>query len=363
MSATSLPISITDIRKTYGNYVALDNVSLDIAAGEFLTLLGPSGSGKTTLLMALAGFVRPEQGTLTIGGQEVTPLPPNRRNIGVVFQNYALFPHMSVSGNVEYPLRLRGVSKAEAHEKAEAALARVKLSGFGARDIAALSGGQRQRVALARAIVFEPRVMLMDEPLSALDQNLREHMQFEIRKLHDDLGVTTIYVTHDQREALTMSDRIAVMDAGRIQQIGAPQEIYRLPRNRFVADFIGTANIIPLRILDVDRTQGEYKVSCPLGEAVVRSDTPPVSDHVYACWRPEDAHVTKPTADAQNRFDVKVTTRTFLGSQCDFSVHPLGDATSRYRIQTHGFAPVSEGETIGVVIAPDAIRFLAEAVR
>jgi len=243
MSATSLPISITNIRKTYGNYVALDNVSLDIAAGEFLTLLGPSGSGKTTLLMALAGFVRPEQGTLTIGGQEVTPLPPNRRNIGVVFQNYALFPHMSVSGNVEYPLRLRGVSKAEAHEKAEAALARVKLSGFGARDIAALSGGQRQRVALARAIVFEPRVMLMDEPLSALDKNLREHMQFEIRKLHDDLGVTTIYVTHDQREALTMSDRIAVMDAGRIQQIGAPQEIYRLPRNRFVADFMGEANI------------------------------------------------------------------------------------------------------------------------
>lgn len=243
MSATPLPISIKDIRKSYGNYVALDNVSLDIAAGEFLTLLGPSGSGKTTLLMALAGFVRPEQGTLTIGVQEVTPLPPNRRNIGVVFQNYALFPHMSVSGNVEYPLRLRGLSKAEAREKAEAALARVKLSGFGARDIAALSGGQRQRVALARAIVFEPRVMLMDEPLSALDKNLREHMQFEIRKLHDDLGVTTIYVTHDQREALTMSDRIAVMNAGRIQQIGAPQEIYRLPRNRFVAEFMGEANI------------------------------------------------------------------------------------------------------------------------
>jgi putative spermidine/putrescine transport system ATP-binding protein len=243
MSATSLPISIADIRKTYGNYVALDDVTLDIAAGEFLTLLGPSGSGKTTLLMALAGFVRPESGLLAIGGRDVTPLPPNKRNIGVVFQNYALFPHMSVSGNVEYPLRLRGVAKAQARERAEAALARVKLSGFGARDIAALSGGQRQRVALARAIVFEPRVMLMDEPLSALDKNLREHMQFEIRKLHDDLGVTTIYVTHDQREALTMSDRIAVMDAGRIQQIGAPQDVYRRPRNRFVAEFMGEANI------------------------------------------------------------------------------------------------------------------------
>ncbi|PZM10455.1 ABC transporter ATP-binding protein [Rhizobium tubonense] len=243
MSATSLPISIADLRKSYGLYVALDDVTLDIAAGEFLTLLGPSGSGKTTLLMALAGFVRPERGGLTIGGQDVTRLPPNKRNIGVVFQNYALFPHMSVSGNVEYPLRLRGVAKAQAREQAEAALARVKLSGFGARDIAALSGGQRQRVALARAIVFEPRVMLMDEPLSALDKNLREHMQFEIRKLHDDLGVTTIYVTHDQREALTMSDRVAVMDAGRIQQIGAPQDIYREPRNRFVAEFMGEANI------------------------------------------------------------------------------------------------------------------------
>jgi putative spermidine/putrescine transport system ATP-binding protein len=199
--------------------------------------------------MALAGFVRPESGLLTIGGRDVTPLPPNKRNIGVVFQNYALFPHMNVSRNVEYPLRLRGVPKAQARERAEAALARVKLSGFGARDIAALSGGQRQRVALARAIVFEPRVMLMDEPLSALDKNLREHMQFEIRKLHDDLGVTTIYVTHDQREALTMSDRIAVMDAGRIQQIGAPQDVYRRPRNRFVAEFMGEANIAPVENL------------------------------------------------------------------------------------------------------------------
>jgi putative spermidine/putrescine transport system ATP-binding protein len=243
MSAASLPITITGLRKSYGHYVALDDVGLDISAGEFLTLLGPSGSGKTTLLMAIAGFVRPEMGALTIGGRDVTRLPPNKRNIGVVFQNYALFPHMSVFANVEYPLKLRGIAKGEARERAEAALARVKLSGYGGRDIAALSGGQRQRVALARAIVFEPRVMLMDEPLSALDKNLREHMQFEIRKLHDDLGVTTIYVTHDQREALTMSDRIAVMDAGGIQQIGAPREIYRRPRNRFVAEFMGEANI------------------------------------------------------------------------------------------------------------------------
>jgi putative spermidine/putrescine transport system ATP-binding protein len=244
MAIASLPIAIADIRKVFGDYVALDDVSLDIAAGEFLTLLGPSGSGKTTLLMALAGFVRPDFGSLTIGDRDVTRLPPNLRNIGIVFQNYALFPHMSVLANVEYPLKLRHVPRREARDRAEAALERVKLSGFGDRSIAALSGGQRQRVALARAIVFEPRVMLMDEPLSALDKNLREHMQFEIRKLHDDLGITTIYVTHDQREALTMSDRIAVMDAGRIQQIGAPSEIYYRPKTRFVAEFMGEANIL-----------------------------------------------------------------------------------------------------------------------
>ncbi|MTH64096.1 ABC transporter ATP-binding protein [Paracoccus shanxieyensis] len=242
---TSLPISIDRIRKVYGNFVALDNVSLEIRSGEFLTLLGPSGSGKTTLLMALAGFARPDAGHLRIAGRDITRLAPNRRDIGIVFQNYALFPHMSVLANVEYPLRLRKIAKAEARDRAMAALERVKLGGFGDRDIAALSGGQRQRVALARAIVFEPRIMLMDEPLSALDKNLREHMQFEIRKLHDDLGITTIYVTHDQREALTMSDRIAVMNAGRIQQIDTPDEIYHRPRTRFVAEFMGEANILP----------------------------------------------------------------------------------------------------------------------
>ncbi|CUX70468.1 MULTISPECIES: ABC transporter ATP-binding protein [Agrobacterium] len=250
MATTSLPITISNVQKTYGTYVALNDVSLDIAAGEFLTLLGPSGSGKTTLLMALAGFVRPDSGSLIIGGRDFTRLPPEKREIGIVFQNYALFPHMSVLANVEYPLVLRRVPKAEARERALAALARVKLDGFGDRNIAALSGGQRQRVALARAIVFEPRVMLMDEPLSALDKNLREHMQFEIRKLHDDLGITTIYVTHDQREALTMSDRIAVMDAGIIQQIGAPQDIYHRPRTRFVAEFMGEANVLPAPALN-----------------------------------------------------------------------------------------------------------------
>ncbi len=260
---TPLPITIETLRKTYGEFTALDDVSLRILPGEFLTLLGPSGSGKTTLLMALAGFTRPDSGRIVIGDRDVTRLAPNKRDIGIVFQNYALFPHMSVRENVEYPLKIRKVPRREARDRAMAALERVKLGAFADRDIAALSGGQRQRVALARAIVYEPRIMLMDEPLSALDKNLREHMQFEIRRLHDDLGITTVYVTHDQREALTMSDRIAVMSAGRIQQIDAPQEIYHRPRSAFVAGFMGEANILAAtdcRALDGRPMQGPHRV-------------------------------------------------------------------------------------------------------
>ncbi|MER5173032.1 ABC transporter ATP-binding protein [Thioclava kandeliae] len=281
---TPLPITFERLRKTYGDYTALDDVSLRIEPGEFLTLLGPSGSGKTTLLMALAGFIRPEAGTIMIGERDVTRLPPNKRDIGIVFQNYALFPHMSVRANVEYPLKLRGVREAEARKRAMAALERVKLGAFAERDIAALSGGQRQRVALARAIVYEPRVMLMDEPLSALDKNLREHMQFEIRRLHDDLGITTIYVTHDQREALTMSDRIAVMEAGRIRQIDTPQEIYHRPRTAFVAEFMGEANILPAEAAGA-ASQGQLVIRAEhlhLGEVDGETDAVVLSGHVAA---------------------------------------------------------------------------------
>ncbi|TGS14296.1 ABC transporter ATP-binding protein [Mesorhizobium sp. M2E.F.Ca.ET.209.01.1.1] len=241
----SFPITVESVRKAYGSYLALDGVSLEIEAGEFLTLLGPSGSGKTTLLMAVAGFVLLDNGKILLGGRDITRLPPNKRELGIVFQNYALFPHMNVLANVEYPLALRKIPRVDARRRALDALARVKLEGFAQRDIAALSGGQRQRVALARAIVFKPRVMLMDEPLSALDKNLREAMQYEIRRLHDDLGITTIYVTHDQREALTMSDRIAVMNSGRIEQIDTPERVYHRPLTRFVAEFMGEANIVP----------------------------------------------------------------------------------------------------------------------
>ena len=241
----ALPISIGGVTKTYGAVHALDDVDLDIRSGEFLTLLGPSGSGKTTLLMVLAGFTRPDCGSLRFGEAEMIRTPPHKRDLGMVFQNYALFPHMTVAENVGYPLRIRRVPRSETGPRVEQALETVQLGGYGDRRIGQLSGGQKQRVALARAIVFEPRILLMDEPLSALDKKLRDRMQIELRHLHDKLGMTTVYVTHDQREALTMSDRIAVINHGRLMQLGTPTEIYDRPANRFVADFIGESAFLP----------------------------------------------------------------------------------------------------------------------
>lgn len=244
----SLPITVRNVTKTYGGFVALDNVSLDVASGEFLTLLGPSGSGKTTLLNVLAGFIRPDSGKVLFGENDITLTPPHKRDIGMVFQNYALFPHMTVAGNLAYPLKLRRVSRAEIEERVRRVLDIVQLSGLGDRQVDQLSGGQKQRVALARAIIFEPRVVLMDEPLSALDKKLREHMQIEVRHLHQRLGMTTVYVTHDQREALTMSDRIAVIDKGRFRQIDKPRDIYERPKSRFIAEFIGESCFLPVEV-------------------------------------------------------------------------------------------------------------------
>lgn len=262
----SLPISVRDVVKSYGSQRVLDGISIDIAAGEFMTLLGPSGSGKTTLLMALAGFVTPEGGSIRFGDNEVISTSPHKRGIGMVFQSYALFPFMSVLENVCYPLKIRGIPLPEQMRRAEAALEMVKLGGYGSRRIGQLSGGQKQRVALARAIVFEPRIILMDEPLSALDKKLREHMQIELKAIHQKLDATIVYVTHDQREALTLSDRIAVIDRGRIAQLDAPQDLYRRPDSLFVADFIGESVLLPV-IRDGDGAvlQGRrMKLSAPL---------------------------------------------------------------------------------------------------
>ena len=229
--------------KRFGQVAALTEVSLGVAAGEFVTILGPSGSGKTTLLKVIAGFETADQGRILIDDADITELDPAERNIGMVFQNYALFPHMSVARNVAYPLAMRGMPKAEIATRVGQALDMVELGGLAERLPKQLSGGQQQRVALARATVFQPRLLLLDEPFGALDRKLREQMQIEVRRLQRRLGLTTLFITHDQEEALVMSDRIAVMDKGRVLQVGPPNEIYEAPANPFVADFVGESNI------------------------------------------------------------------------------------------------------------------------
>jgi putative spermidine/putrescine transport system ATP-binding protein len=239
-----IDIRIVGVRKRYGEVAAVDGVDLDIARGEFFTMLGPSGSGKTTTLRMIAGFERPDEGTIELGGTDVSGRPPFDRPVNTVFQDYALFPHMTVQQNVEYGLRVRRVGKAERRAKASEALARVRLEGYGPRKPGQLSGGQRQRVALARAIVNTPQALLLDEPLGALDLKLRQELQIELKQLQQELGMTFVYVTHDQEEALTMSDRIAVFNHGRIEQVGSPAEMYEHPATTFVAGFIGTSNIL-----------------------------------------------------------------------------------------------------------------------
>ncbi|MGB8350972.1 MAG: ABC transporter ATP-binding protein [Gaiella sp.] len=243
-AAADIDIRIVGVRKRYGDVAAVDGVDLDVARGEFFTMLGPSGSGKTTTLRMIAGFERPDEGRIELGGTDVSRRPPFDRPVNTVFQDYALFPHMTVQQNVEYGLRVRKVAKSERRAKASEALARVRLEGYGARKPGQLSGGQRQRVALARAIVNTPRALLLDEPLGALDLKLRQELQIELKQLQQELGMTFVYVTHDQEEALTMSDRIAVFNNGRIEQVGSPAEMYEHPATTFVAGFIGTSNIL-----------------------------------------------------------------------------------------------------------------------
>jgi putative spermidine/putrescine transport system ATP-binding protein len=237
-------VRLAGLGKRYGDVVAVDRIDLEIGRGEFFTLLGPSGSGKTTTLRMIAGFEIPDSGSVELAGRDVTALPPYDRAVNTVFQDYALFPHMDVGENVEYGMRVTKVDRAERQRRRAEALEMVRLGGYEARKPGELSGGQRQRVALARAIVNRPRVLLLDEPLGALDLKLREQMQVELKGIQGDVGITFVYVTHDQEEALTMSDRIAVMDAGRIEQVGAPFEVYERPVNQFVSGFVGTSNVL-----------------------------------------------------------------------------------------------------------------------
>ena len=237
-------VSVSALRKHYGEVKAVDGVDLDIATGRVLHMLGPSGSGKTTTLRLIAGFERPDGGVVQLQGKDVSDLPPFDRDVNTVFQDYALFPHMTVQQNVEYGLRVKKVPKPERRERAEEALRMVRLEGYGDRKPGQLSGGQRQRVALARAIVNRPKALLLDEPLGALDLKLRQELQIELKQIQQELGLTFVYVTHDQEEALTMSDRIAVFNQGKIEQIGTPAEMYEHPRTEFVAGFIGTSNVL-----------------------------------------------------------------------------------------------------------------------
>ena len=317
---TALPIHIESLTKTYGSMYALDSVDLEIKSGEFLTLLGPSGSGKTTLLMAIAGFNRPDSGSIRFGDEEVILKPPHQRNVGMVFQSYALFPHMTVSGNIAFPLKLRGVDPAEIAERVEKALTTVQLDGLGDRDIDQLSGGQRQRVALARAFVIRPRILLMDEPLSALDKKLREQMQIELKHLHEQLGVTTVYVTHDQREALTMSDRIAVINHGRLAQVDTPLAIYNKPANAFVADFIGESTQLPLE------RDGSGRLCFRSHVIAAASEAPDTGEHSLVI-RPERLQVVDAdSADNDDRivFNGVVSESVFQGETA-FALMALDD--------------------------------------
>jgi putative spermidine/putrescine transport system ATP-binding protein len=246
-------VRLAAVRKRYGDVVAVDSVDLEVGRGEFFTLLGPSGSGKTTCLRMIGGFERPDAGAIELAGRDVTGLPPTERDVNTVFQDYALFPHMTVAANVAYGLRVKRVARAERGERVREALAMVRLERFDDRRPGQLSGGQRQRVALARALVNRPRVLLLDEPLGALDLKLRQQLQVELKRIQSEVGITFVYVTHDQDEALSMSDRIAVMDAGRVLQVGTPQEVYDEPDSTFVAGFVGVSNVLEL---EVERVEG-----------------------------------------------------------------------------------------------------------
>lgn len=271
-------LSLHGLTKCFGSFTAVDDVTLTIPSGQFICLLGPSGCGKTTLLRLLAGLEQPTSGRIMVAGADQTDVPTHKRDFGMVFQSLALFPHLSVAENVVYPLAVRARPAAERARRAEELLELVRLPGMGARRIHQLSGGQQQRVAIARGLAIDPRVFLLDEPLSALDANLREHMQVELRLLQRRLGVTTLVVTHDQKEALTMADQVIVMDHGRVQQMGAPMDVYRDPANAFVAGFIGSSNLLPCQLLDATSIDiaGQHltlsdgdRIKCPPGPAML----------------------------------------------------------------------------------------------
>jgi putative spermidine/putrescine transport system ATP-binding protein len=337
-------VEFIDVEKMYGDFQAVKQLHLTIGRGEFLTFLGPSGSGKTTTLNMLAGFERPSKGVITLAGKSVDRLPPYERNIGMVFQNYALFPHMSVEHNVAFPLSVRKTPKAEIAPRVRRALEMVRLLQFKDRRPAQLSGGQQQRVALARALVFEPTLVLMDEPLGALDKKLREHMQIELKQIHEMLGVTMVCVTHDQSEALTMSDRVAVFDHGAVVQIGTPHGLYNEPATEFVASFIGENNALDGIAERVD--DGRCVVALPTGlkaTALAIGDIGPGAS-VHLTIRPERIGLSNADGQSDNHFQATVDDRIYHGDH--------------QRL----LARLANGQVLTVKIGPEATMPAGEAI-
>lgn len=338
-------LSLKNTTKYYKNVKAVDNISLDVYKGEFLTILGPSGSGKTSLLKLIAGFEELSEGEIYLNGEEISKKKSFERNIGMLFQNYALFPHMTVEQNVAYPLKLRKMNKAEIAQKVKNVLEMVHLEDFAKRYPHQLSGGQQQRVALARAIVFNPPLLLLDEPLGALDKNLRKTMQFEIKQLQQQTGITTITVTHDQEEALTMSDRVCIMNQGKIEQIASPVDIYQKPINKFVAKFIGEINLLPGEVVSKSNSQVTIKIINEPNLILQSQENEDVNGKdVYLAIRPENIKIIHENQDAVlNKVQVnveevifvgeilKVKTRTSSGNEIMFNL----DSNQMYNIQTN----------------------------
>jgi putative spermidine/putrescine transport system ATP-binding protein len=319
-------VRFAGVQKSYdGKSLVVKNLDLDIARGEFLTLLGPSGSGKTTTLMMLAGFETATHGEIFLRGQPINNVPPNKRGIGMVFQNYALFPHMTVAENLAFPLEVRGLDKSTIEAKIKRALEMVSLQAFSSRKPAQLSGGQQQRVAVARALVFEPELVLMDEPLGALDKQLREQMQYEIKHLADRLGVTVVYVTHDQTEALTMSDRIAVFNDGVIQQLSTPAELYEAPQNSFVAQFIGENNRLNGEVQAVTNGVCRVRLSDGTGVDALTINVAGQGAKTTLSIRPERVEVNPTSPEVTNRINGTVAELIYLGDHVRAFVNAVGN--------------------------------------
>jgi putative spermidine/putrescine transport system ATP-binding protein len=355
-------IRFDGVSKYYGQQCVVDKLRLDIEKGEFVSLLGPSGSGKTTLLMMLAGFETATEGQILVDGYRVNDVPSHKRDMGVVFQNYALFPHMTVGANVAFPLQMRGVSKAETADRVKKALDMVQLGTLSERKPSQLSGGQQQRVALARALVFEPRVVLMDEPLGALDKNLREQMQLDIRALHQRLGLTIVFVTHDQSEALTMSDRIAVFNKGKIEQIGTPRQVYDEPATRFVAEFIGETNLIDATVEVVEATSTAIRLE---GGEIVRiagADGLAAGEAVSLSLRPERLSLTEGARNGislpANAISAVVTDSVYQGDHLRVQLAGPGNASYVMRLDRRSSEP-QRGAQVTAFFNPEDCKVIA----